>query len=172
VELHIRSIIEDIYERRGFRAVTYLAKDMLSASVKLLKIFVEYISDLYRELTVRSGFLPEQAWGLVSQCGRAIFLQLSKSRARLGIIDPKDPAHRNTARVLFALLMTHDEMARFVLAEIKNHPVISTEYVKFLASHSPNADVRKLEARVTSVETIARSAQSEAKKAMDKALKK
>jgi hypothetical protein len=172
VELHIRSIIDDIYERRGFPRVTYLAKDMLSASVKLLKIFVEYISDLYRELTMRSGFLPEQAWGLASQCGRSVFLQLSKARARLGIIDPKDPPHRNTARVLFALLKTHDEMAKFVLAEIKNHPVISTEYVKFLASHSPFAAVRKLETRVTAVETVARSAHSEAKKALDKALKK
>jgi hypothetical protein len=47
VERHIRSIIEEIYEQHGFKEVAYLAKDMLSASVKLLKIFIEYISDFH-----------------------------------------------------------------------------------------------------------------------------
>jgi hypothetical protein len=144
---------------------------MLNASVKLLKVLVEYISDLYRELTGRAGFLPVEAWGLVSQCGRSVFMQLSKTRETLGIIDPKDSAQRNTARVLFAMLKTHDEMANFVLAEIKNHPVISSEYVKFLASHAPNAAVRELETKLIAVEAMAKAAQSEAKKALEKASK-
>jgi hypothetical protein len=172
VERHIRSIITEIYEQPGFTEVAHLAKAMLSESVKLLKIFVEYISNLYRELTDRSGFLPEEAWGLVSQCGRRVFLQLSKSRESLGIIHPRDSPYRNTARVLFAMLQTHDEMTKFVLAEIKNHPVISSEYVKFLASHSPMALVRRLETKMTAVESMVRSAQAEAKRAMDKAAKK
>jgi hypothetical protein len=58
------------------------------------------------------------------------------------------------------------------VAEIKNHPVISTEYVKFLASHSPYKAVREVEKRLTAVESVARGAQSEAKKAMEKATKK
>jgi hypothetical protein len=172
VEQHIRSIITEIYEEPGYKEVAYLAKDMLSASVKLLKILVEYISELYRELTDRSGFLPEEAWGLVSQCTRAVFLQLSKSRESIGIIHPRESSYRNTARVLFSMLKTHDEMAKFVLAEVKNHPVISSEYVKFLASHSPNAAVRKLETKMTAVESMAKAAQAEAKRAMDKAAKK
>ena len=146
-----------------------MAKEMLSASVKLLKILVEYTSDVYRTLTIRSGFLPEQAWGLASQCVRGMFIELSKPREYLGDIDPRDSAYRNTARVLFVLLKTHDEMAKFVVAEIKNHPVMSTEYVKFLTAHSPFAAMRKLETRVTAVETVAKSAHSEAKKALDKA---
>jgi hypothetical protein len=168
VERHIKSIIEEVYGRHGYEEVAHLARSMLTDSVKLLKVLVEYLSELYRELTERSGFLPSEAWGLVTQCGRSVFMQLTKMRETLGIIDPKDSAYRNTARVLFAMLKTHDEMAKFVLAEIKNHPVISSEYVKFLASHAPNAAVRKLETKLAAVETIAKSAQAEAKKAMSK----
>ena len=99
-------------------------------------------------------------------------MELGKPRASVGIIDPKDSAYRNTARVLFVLLRTHDEMSKFVVAEIMNHPVISTEYVKFLTANSPCAAVRRLETRVTAVESVAKSAHSEAKKALDKAVKK
>jgi hypothetical protein len=172
VESHLRSIIEELYERRGFKDVASLAKEMLSASVKLLKILIDYTSELYRTLTARSGFLPEQAWGLSSQCVRGVFMELGKPRASVGIVDPKDSAYRNTARVLFVLLKTHDEMSKFVVAEIMNHPVISTEYVKFLTANSPCAAVRRLETRVTAVESVAKAAHSEAKKALDKAVKK
>jgi hypothetical protein len=147
-------------EEGSSKEVASLAKEMLSASVKLLKILVEFTSDLYPTLTDRSGFLPEQAWG-------GFVFAVRKRRC---VHRAVQAAYRNTARVLFVLLKTHDEMAKFVVAKIKNHPVISTEYVKFLASqHSPFAAARKLETRVTAVETVAKSAHSEAKKALDKA---
>jgi hypothetical protein len=80
IEQHIRCIIEEIYERHGLTDIASLAKGMLSASVKLLKILIEYyLSTLYRDLTDRSGFLvPEEAWGLLSQCGRSVFLPAAR----------------------------------------------------------------------------------------------
>lgn len=99
VERHIKSIIEEVYERHGFGEVAHLARSMLTDSVKLLKVLVDYLSDLYREQTERSGFLPGEAWGLVTQCGRSVFMQLTKTRETLGVIDPKDSAYRNMSRV-------------------------------------------------------------------------
>jgi hypothetical protein len=70
------------------------------------------------------------------------------------------------------MLKTHDEMAKFVLAEVKNYPVISSEYLKFLTSHLLNAAVRKLETKLTAVKSMAKADQAEAKTAMDKGAKR
>jgi hypothetical protein len=57
-------------------------------------------------------------------------------------------------------------MAEFVQHEIKNHPIVSLEYVKFLATHSPIGELRKLRSELSVTTQLAKSAQSEPKKAV------
>jgi hypothetical protein len=57
-------------------------------------------------------------------------------------------------------------MTELVQHEIKNHPIVSLEYVKFLATHSPNGEVRKLREELKTTVLLVKSAQAEAKKAI------
>jgi hypothetical protein len=97
---------------------------------------------------------------------RGIFIYLSNVRSEVRAISPRDSATKNTAKVLYTLLRTHVVMTELVQHEIKNHPIVSSEYVKFLATHSPNGEVRKLREELKVTVLLVKSAQAEAKKAI------
>jgi hypothetical protein len=146
--------------------VAELAKEMLAASVKLLKLLMDYITTIYRNLVELSGFLPQDAWSLTTQVVRSIFIYMSNARSKIRGVSPKDSPIKNTSRVLYALLRTHTVMDEFVQHEIKNHPIVSSEYVKFLATYSPIGERRKLRSELSVTIQLAKPAQSKAKKAV------
>ena len=95
---------------------------------------------VYRKLVELPGFLTEVAWSLTMQVIHGIFIHMSNVRSEVHSVSPRDSPTKNTAKVLHTLFRTHVVMQDFVLHEIKNHP----EYVKLLATCSPNGEVRKL----------------------------
>ena len=92
---------------------------------------------------------------------------MSNVRSEVRSVSPRDSATKNTAKVLYTLLRTHVVMRDFVLHEIKNHPIVSSEYVKFLTTHSPNGEVRKLREEMKVMALLVKSAQAESKKAIE-----
>ena len=66
------------------------------------------------------------------------------------------------AHVLFAAFKTHDIMAVYMSHKFENHPSVSTEYVKFLATNSGSEKVAKL---AVMVESALSKAESVTKKA-------
>jgi hypothetical protein len=66
---------------------------------------------------------------------------MSNVRSEIRSVSPRDSATKNTAKVLYTILRTHAVMQDFVLHEIKKHPIVSSEYVKFLTTHLPNGEV-------------------------------
>jgi hypothetical protein len=68
---------------------------------------------------------------------------------------------------LYTLLKTHGVMMDLVRHEIKNHPIVSSAYVKFLATHTPIGEVRKLREDFKTMSLLVKSAQAESKKAIN-----
>jgi hypothetical protein len=165
IEERIRGHIYDAFVSQGLDRAAELAREMLGASVKFLKMLSEYLSSVYRSLTKTSGFSEEDAWSLATQVVRGMFIHLSSARSNVRGVSPKSSPVRNTAVILHALLKTHEAMAEFMRHEIKNHPVVASEYVKFLATHTPVGQMRELTAKVQSLEIMVRGAQGEARKA-------
>ena len=64
--------------------------------------------------------------------------------------------------VLYAVFKTHDIMANYMSHKFENHPSVSTEYVKFLATNSGSEKVGKL---TVSVESALSKAEAATKKA-------
>jgi hypothetical protein len=147
IQSQLRGNIHDAFTSHGLGKVEELAREMLAASVKLLKLLMDYITTIYRNLVQLSGFLPQVAWSLTTQDVRGIFIYMSNARSGIRGVSPKDSPIKNTSRVLYALLRTHTVMAEFVQHEIKNHPIVSSEYIKFLATHSPIGELRKRKLR-------------------------
>jgi hypothetical protein len=167
IEAMLRGNIHDALTSKGLGKAAELAREMLAASVKLLKMLMDYITSVYRKLVEMSGFLPEDAWSLTTQVIRGIFIHMSNVRSEVRTVSPRDSATKNTAKVLYTLLRTHVVMQDFVVHEIKNHPIVSSEYVKFLTTHSPNGEVRKLREDLKTMNLLVKSAQAEAKKALE-----
>ena len=171
IEAMLRGNIHDALTSKGLQKAAELAREMLASSVKLEKMLMDYITSVYRKLVELSGFLPEDAWSLTTQVIRGIFVHMSNVRSEVRLVSPKDSPTKNTAKVLHTLLRTHVVMQDFVLHEIKNHPIVSSEYVKFLTTHSPNGEVRKLREDLKTMSLLVKSAQAEAKKALEVAKK-
>ena len=64
---------------------------------------------------------------------------------------------------------THDVMADYIAHKFENHPSVSTEYVKFLATNSGSEKVVKLTEALETVKTKTTAALDEAKAATKKA---
>jgi hypothetical protein len=58
------------------------------------------------------------------------------------------------------MLKVHDVMAEYLKLEIKNHPSVSSEYVKFLASHASFKDVQVLKKRLETMEKEVKTSSS------------
>jgi hypothetical protein len=50
------------------------------------------------------------------------------------------------------MLKVHDVMGEYLKLKIKNHPSVSSEYVKFLAAHGSLKEVQLLKKRIKAVE--------------------
>ena len=64
----------------------------------------------------------------------------------------------NASNVLYATFRTLDVMRVFKKHKYKNHPCISSEFVKFMASNSGLESIKKLEVQVKSLESASRGA--------------
>jgi hypothetical protein len=81
----------------------------------------------------------------------SIFTDLASVRsARL--INPSSSKSRNTARVLFALMKTHELMAEYMKYEIRDHPSVASQYVKFLATHAGFAEEENMSSSMKTME--------------------
>jgi hypothetical protein len=171
VEAVVRGHIEDSLSRHGHLQAASLAREMLSKSCKFTNKAFDYLSTLNRELTERSGFPLPDAWLLATEIIARICKALNTSRSEVRDISIKSTPLRNTARILYAMLRVHDMMEEYMVLEIKNHPSISSEYVKFLAAHATFKEVQGLKKKVELFEKKVPDFDRDLKKLADKVAK-
>jgi hypothetical protein len=125
---------------------------MLSKSLQFTDKMFDYLSHTNRDLTERSGFPLSDAWLLATEIVARIFKSLNSALSDVRDILAKSSPLRNTARVLYAMLRVHDVMDEYLALEIKNHPSISSEYVKFLSAHSAYKEIQVLKKKLEAAE--------------------
>ena len=140
----------------------FVASKCLTFTVSFLTQLFGAVESIYKRLFHYSKFTTEQAWSLTTQV-------LDRTLADLFV--PKDnlvqslrtrDSRTNCAQVLFAAFKTHDVMATYVAHKFENHPSVSTEYVKFLATNSGSEKVTKLSDAVDALKSKTNSASDEA----------
>ena len=149
----------------------YLARDLLLDSMVMSEEMFNFISTSYED-TMHSGrFDTDQAWALTSKFVKRIFAEIGDVRviARDGVYvnDPWTTA----AKFLFATLKAHTVMQDFMRLNIKDHPSISSEMVKFICYSQPAHDTADVLARLSAAESLMRTNQGAIAK-LDSRLKK
>ena len=104
-------------------------------SVSNLQRFIRWMDETYLDLTA-NGFSKTSAWSLVTQLGSRYFQELFKVRAGISDTFNIENTTKLAANVWYGVARTHDVMNEFVTMDFKNHPAMSSEYVKFLATNS------------------------------------
>ena len=147
----------------------WITTKCLSASITFLTQLFGCVEGIYKKLFNFSKFTTEQAWSLTTQVLDRILADLFLPRDNIS----QSLKTRNTpttcAQIMFAAFKTHDIMSNYVTHKFENHPSVSTEYVKFLATNSGSDKVVKLTEAVEALKVKTIAAMDEAKAATKKA---
>jgi hypothetical protein len=162
IQAEVASVICETLD--GRLRVTSLAKDMLACSIRFLTMLCEYMSNTFKELTDISKFPKPEAWLLVTQIVARIFRDMNAAKKGIRSVHPKTSGLTNTAKTLFAMLRIHEVMREYEELEIKNHPAVSSEYVKFLATHVGFNEARSIRDSVTEVDKKVQKIDTEIKR--------
>jgi hypothetical protein len=122
----------------------WIASKCLTATVSFLNQLFGCIESIYKRLFNFSKFTTEQAWSLTTQVLDRILADLYSPKDNIAQSLKTRNTPANCAQVLFAAFKTHDIMAAYVAHKFENHPSVSTEYVKFLATNSGSEKVEKI----------------------------
>ena len=136
-----------------------LAKELLTDSVSMALDLISYLSSSFQDIRNSGRYDDDQTWELVSKCTKRIFSELADARivAKDGI-RCGDPWY-TASKCLYGTLKAHKIMHDFTRLEIKNHPSISSEMVKFVCFSQPATDTADLIHRLAVTENIAKQAQ-------------
>ena len=104
-------------------------------SVSNFQRLIRWMDETYLDLTA-NGFSKKSAWSLVSQLGARYFQELFKVRSGISDTFVIADTRKLAAHVWYGVSRTHDVMKEFGVMDFKNHPAMSSEYVKFLATNS------------------------------------
>jgi hypothetical protein len=128
----------------------------------------EIISDMCIGL-VANQFSDAAGWSLSTRLGVRVLDEIGQHRIGVGSLISSNAGDTNAAHVLYASFRTLDMMSVFKKFKYKDHPCISSEFVKFMASNSGMDSVKKLEVRVKTLESELKEARDKAKVQSSKA---
>lgn len=140
--------------------VQILAKELLMSSRTMSETLVDFISNTYDDTMYSGRFDAPQAWQMISKFVKRIFIEIADVRviARNGI--RTDDQWTTSGKFVFATLKAHEVMEDFMRLNIKDHPSISSEMVKFICYSQPASDTAEVLNRLGNVETLQRGDQS------------
>ena len=150
-------------------AAHFVATQCLTATVTFITQLIGMVNSIYERLFTFSKFTTEQAWSLTTQVLDRVMADLFAPKD--GVIEalsPSSPA-ATCGHILWACFRTHEVMAAYIEHQFENHPAISTEYVKFLATNSGSDKVAKLSIVVEGMQAKVNTASTDASKAGSKA---
>ena len=141
----------------------------LTSTVTFITQLLQAVDNIYEKLHVMSKFTAEQGWCLTMQILDCIMEDLYAPKD--GVLDAMTISDLLSvcSHLVWASFKTHDIMTAYVEMLFENHPAISTEYVKFLATNSGFEKVVKLSGLVDTLSEQLVKTTDDAKKAASKA---
>ena len=119
-------------------------------SVSNLQRLIRWMDETYLDLTANS-FTKVSAWCLVTRLGARYFQELFKVRSGVSDTFVISDHRRLAAHVWYGVSRTHDVMKEFGVMDFKNHPAMSSEYVKFLATNSGMELIEAIDGKIKTV---------------------
>jgi hypothetical protein len=129
-----------------------LARLALEASSSFIMTMVSFTEE-NRESYALSNYPDAMQWSLNTRLGYRVWQEVYLPCA--GLMEKVEPHDltATAATVIYHVLRTVDIQESFRHIGIKNHSVISSEYVKFLSTNTGYDSIEKLSSRMTKLET-------------------
>ena len=126
-----------------------VASASLNATVTFLTQLLGFIDAIYQKLHSDSKFSGDQAWSLTTQILDRVCEDLYAPKEEVAEAMTVEDPSSICAHLLWACFRTHDVMKSYLDHHFENHPAVSAEYVKFLATNSGFDKVEKMELTIT-----------------------
>ncbi|KAI2504191.1 hypothetical protein MHU86_10305 [Fragilaria crotonensis] len=137
----------------------------LNATITFLTQMLAFVDTIYDKLVSASKFTAEQGWSLTMKILDRICEDLFSPKEGVVVaMNVEEPASI-CAHVLWSCFRTHDIMATYLEVNFENHPAISAEYVKFLATNSGFDKVERMETMMSGIKSQVDKAVSDVTKA-------
>lgn len=146
-----------------------LATTSLNATITFLTQMMGFIDTIYEKLHLHSKFSGDQAWSLTTQILDRICEDLYAPKEGVAAAMTVEDPSSICSHLLWSCFRTHDVMTGYIEHNFENHPAISAEYVKFLATNSGYDKVEKMEVLLATVKENVTKALDYAEKASKKA---
>jgi hypothetical protein len=129
-----------------------LARLALEASSSFIMTMVSFTEE-NRESYALSNYPDAMQWSLNSRLGYRVWQEVYLPC--VGLIEKVEPHDLNAtaATMIYHVLRTIDIQESFRQIGIKNHSVVSSEYVKFLSTNTGYDSIEKLSSRMTKLES-------------------
>ena len=104
----------------------------LTESVSWIEGFIVFIDDYHRDLT-KAKFGVKKAWHVATRLGTRILQEIAYPRNGVSNSFEVGKNDQICQRIVWAVLRSHDIMARYKRNAFKDDPTVSAELVKFMA---------------------------------------
>jgi hypothetical protein len=141
-------LIESVLERDS---IAYAVATMaLTESLAWVEGFIVFLDEYQRDLS-RAQFGVKKAWNVSTRLGRRILEEIAQPRN--GVLNSFEAGNSTQVcqKVFWAVIRSHDIMARYKRNGFKDDPTVSAELVKFMAV---NTGFEALDALVVKVKTM------------------
>lgn len=165
---------EITYEFAKLPKAMTVATASLNATVTFLSQLLQFIDTIYEKLVTHSKFAPDQAWALASQILDRVCEDLYAPKEGIAAAMVVNNPASICSQLMWACFRTHDIMSDYIEQNFENHPAISPEYIKFLATNSGSDRVEKVEGMMKTMAADVKAMSVEVAKALagaDKAVK-
>jgi hypothetical protein len=136
----------------------------LAQTVAWIGDFKHFVDETFASLTRHRQFSDANAWSLTTKLMHRVFSDLHAARA--GVIPSLKPGDNASicSHILWGVFCTHDVMAEYRKMKFRDHPAISSEYVKFLASNNSGDLLESVNSKMSAVESKLKEMTSEMQK--------
>ena len=151
------------------QAARYVAMVCLTASVTAITGLVGAVDAIYKKLYRESKFSSESAWCLTMQILDKICEELNIPKARVLLLETLDDTESMCDHILWAAFKSLDVMGVYVAHHFQNHPSMSTEFIRFLATNSGSEKIDQLVEQTAALKECVTKALNDTKVASQKA---
>jgi hypothetical protein len=134
----------------GSKANT-VAHSSLTESIAWITGFIQFVDKYYRDLT-RAKFGSVKAWHVTTRLAKVILDEVGTLRNGVQGSFQVGNSNQICQKIFWAVLKSHDVMASYKRLNFKNHSLIATELVKFLAINTSFEAIDKVTAKAASLE--------------------
>ena len=133
-----------------------LAFELLAASVYMAQELVQFISGVYHDLCTSGRFDDQQAWGLACKFVKRIFSEIGDERVVARDNIHCDDLWASTAKIIYGILKAHKVMKEFMRLNLRDHPSISSEMVKFVCYSQPASDTSRVLEQIDELSSLSK----------------